>query len=134
MDFAGASFNYGIYLFMGKEKALEFLAGYLIEKSLSVDNLFVFIMLFTFFDVKPKYQHKVLFWGIIGALILRAFFILAGVALINQFHWVIYVFGAFWFIPELRCYRTRTKASNPIKILWLRSLRGYSRYRRDAWR
>ena len=88
------AFNYGIYLFMGKEKALEFLAGYLIEKSLSVDNLFVFIMLFTFFDVKPKYQHKVLFWGIIGALILRAFFILAGVALINQFHWVTQV----WFI------------------------------------
>ncbi len=88
-------FNYGVYVFMGKEKALEFLTGYLIEKSLSVDNLFVFIMLFTFFDVKPKYQHKVLFWGILGALILRAFFIFAGVALISKFHWIIYVFGAF---------------------------------------
>jgi tellurite resistance protein TerC len=89
------TFNYGIYLFLGKEKALEFLTGYLIEKSLSVDNLFVFIMLFTFFNVNPKYQHKVLFWGILGALIMRAFFIFAGVALISKFHWIIYIFGAF---------------------------------------
>jgi len=74
---------------------LEFLTGYLIEKSLSVDNLFVFIMLFTFFDVQPKYQHKVLFWGILGALILRAIFIFSGVALISKFHWIIYIFGAF---------------------------------------
>lgn len=88
-------FNYGIYLFMGKEKALEFLTGYLIEKSLSVDNLFVFIMLFSFFNVNPKYQHKVLFWGILGALIMRAIFIFAGVALINKFHWIIYIFGVF---------------------------------------
>jgi len=88
-------FNYGIYIFMGKEKALEFLTGYLIEKSLSVDNLFVFIMLFTFFKVEPRYQHKVLFWGILGALIMRAIFIFAGVALISRFHWIIYIFGAF---------------------------------------
>lgn len=88
-------FNYGIYYFLGKEKALEFLTGYLIEKSLSIDNLFVFIMLFTFFDVKPIYQHKVLFWGILGALILRAIFIFAGVALISKFHWIIYIFGGF---------------------------------------
>lgn len=88
-------FNYGIYVFLGKEKALEFLTGYLIEKSLSVDNLFVFIMLFTYFNVQPKYQHKVLFWGILGALIMRAIFIFAGVALISRFHWVIYIFGAF---------------------------------------
>lgn len=88
-------FNYGVYYFMGKEKALEFLTGYLIEKSLSVDNLFVFIMLFSFFDVKPIYQHKVLFWGILGALVLRAIFIFAGVALISKFHWIIYIFGGF---------------------------------------
>lgn len=88
-------FNYGIYVYMGKEKALEFLTGYLIEKSLSVDNLFVFIMLFSFFNVEPKYQHKVLFWGIIGALIMRAIFIFAGVALISKFHWIIYIFGVF---------------------------------------
>lgn len=88
-------FNYGVYYFLGKEKALEFLTGYLIEKSLSVDNLFVFIMLFSFFDVKPIYQHKVLFWGILGALVLRAIFIFAGVALISKFHWIIYIFGGF---------------------------------------
>lgn len=88
-------FNYGVYVFMGKEKALEFLTGYLIEKSLSVDNLFVFIMLFSFFNVQPKYQHKVLFWGILGALVMRAIFIFAGVALISKFHWIIYIFGAF---------------------------------------
>lgn len=88
-------FNYGVYIYMGEEKALEFLTGYLIEKSLSVDNLFVFIMLFSFFNVPPKYQHKVLFWGIIGALIMRAIFIFAGVAIISKFHWVIYIFGIF---------------------------------------
>lgn len=88
-------FNYFIYIYMGKVKALEFLAGYLIEKSLSVDNLFVFIMLFGYFNVEPKYQHKVLFWGILGALIMRAIFIFAGVALLNNFHWLIYIFGAF---------------------------------------
>lgn len=88
-------FNYGVYVFMGEQKALEFLTGYLIEKSLSVDNLFVFIMIFSFFNVKPEYQHKVLFWGILGALIMRAVFIFAGVALISKFHWIIYIFGAF---------------------------------------
>lgn len=88
-------FNYGIYLFMGKDKAIEFLTGYVIEKSLSIDNLFVFIMLFTYFNVESKYQHKVLFWGILGALIMRAIFIFAGVALISKFHWIICVFGAF---------------------------------------
>lgn len=88
-------FNYGVYVYMGEQKALEFLTGYLIEKSLSVDNLFVFIMIFSFFNVKPEYQHKVLFWGILGALIMRAIFIFAGVALISKFHWIIYIFGAF---------------------------------------
>ncbi|NGY38270.1 TerC family protein [Flavobacterium sp. XN-5] len=87
-------FNYGIYIFMGEQKAVEFLTGYVIEKSLSIDNLFVFIMLFTYFNVDTKYQHKVLFWGILGALLMRAVFIFAGVALINKFHWIIYIFGA----------------------------------------
>ena len=86
-------FNYGIYVFLGKQKAVEFLTGYVIEKSLSIDNLFVFIMLFTYFKVDVKYQHKVLFWGILGALAMRAVFIFAGVSLISKFHWIIYVFG-----------------------------------------
>lgn len=88
-------FNVGIYLFEGSVVALEFFTGYIIEKSLSVDNLFVFLMIFSYFKVPAKYQHKVLFWGIVGALVMRAALIFVGVALINQFHWVLYIFGAF---------------------------------------
>jgi tellurite resistance protein TerC len=88
-------FNVLIYFDMGKIKALEFFTGYVIEYSLSVDNLFVFILIFSYFKVSDKYQHKVLFWGIIGALIMRGIFIFAGVALINRFHWIIYIFGGF---------------------------------------
>src|SRR4030043_1635576 len=88
-------FNLGIYFWRGPETALEFLTGYLIEKSLSVDNIFVFLLVFSFFGVPPLYQHKVLFWGILGALIMRAVFIAAGITLIEKFHWTIYIFGAF---------------------------------------
>jgi tellurite resistance protein TerC len=84
-----------IYFDMGRTKALEFLTGYVIEYSLSVDNIFVFILIFSYFKVNEKYQHKVLFWGIVGALVMRAIFIFAGVALINRFHWIIYIFGGF---------------------------------------
>lgn len=97
------AFNIGIYFVggnmwgeeIGKQKALEFLTGYLIEESLSVDNLFVFIMIFSFFGIEPKYQHRILFWGIIGAIVMRAVFIFAGVAIIEKFAWVMYIFGAF---------------------------------------
>jgi tellurite resistance protein TerC len=88
-------FNGGVYYFFGRTRALEFLTGYLIEKSLSVDNIFVFIMIFSYFGTPAKYQHKILFWGILGALVMRAVFIFAGIALINNLHWVIYVFGVF---------------------------------------
>ena len=87
-------FNLGIYLWRGPETALEFLTGYLIEKSLSVDNIFVFLLIFSYFGVPPLYQHKVLFWGILGALIMRAVFIAIGITLIEKFHWTIYLFGA----------------------------------------
>jgi len=87
---------------IGKTKALEFLTGYVIEYSLSVDNIFVFILIFSYFAVDEKYQHKVLFWGIIGALVMRAIFIFAGVALINRFHWIIYIFGGFLVITGIR--------------------------------
>jgi len=87
-------YNLGIYFWMGQAKALEFLTGYVIEKSLSVDNIFVFLMVFSFFRVPAEYQHKVLFWGILGALIMRAIFIAVGVTLIQRFEWVIYLFGA----------------------------------------
>jgi tellurite resistance protein TerC len=87
-------FNGVIYFWRGREQALEFFTGYLVEKALSVDNIFVFIMIFGYFQVPPKYQHKILFWGIIGALVMRAIFIFAGVALIERFHFTIYIFGA----------------------------------------
>ena len=77
------------------QKGLEFLAGYLIELSLSVDNLFVFLLIFSYFKVPPKYQHRVLYWGLLGALVMRVLMILAGTALIDRFHWIIYIFGAF---------------------------------------
>jgi len=86
-------YNVGIYFWLGKIKALEFLTGYLLEKSLSVDNLFVFLLIFSYFRVPGEYQHKVLFWGILGALVMRAVFILVGVTLIRQFEWVIFFFG-----------------------------------------
>jgi tellurite resistance protein TerC len=87
---------------MGKTKALEFLTGYVIEYSLSVDNIFVFILIFSFFQINEKYQHKVLFWGIIGALVMRAIFIFAGIVLINRFHLIIYIFGGFLLITGIR--------------------------------
>jgi len=88
-------FNVFIYFDMGEVKAIEFFTGYLIERSLSIDNIFVFVLLFSYFKVPAKYQHKVLFWGVLGALILRAALILLGVVLIHKFAWIIYVFGAF---------------------------------------
>lgn len=89
------AFNILVYYLYGSEKALSFLTGYLIEKALSVDNLFVFIMIFQFFGIKQAYQHKVLFWGILGALLMRALFIAMGITLISKFHWIIYLFGGF---------------------------------------
>jgi tellurite resistance protein TerC len=95
-------FNGGVFHFMGKEKGLEFLTGYLLEYSLSVDNIFVFILLLSFFNVPPKYQHKVLFWGIIGAIIMRAVLITIGAALILKFHWIIFLFGIFLVITGIK--------------------------------
>ncbi|QIL75510.1 TerC family protein [Hymenobacter sp. HDW8] len=89
------TFNYLVYRTMGEQAGLEFLTGYLIEKSLSVDNLFVFLLIFSYFKVPQQYQHKILFWGIIGALVLRAVFILVGAALLAKFHFLLYVLGAF---------------------------------------
>ncbi|MDD2983661.1 MAG: TerC family protein [Crocinitomicaceae bacterium] len=109
------TFNYGVYVFMGKEKAVEFLTGYVIEKSLSIDNLFVFIMLFTYFKVDTKYQHKVLFWGILGALVMRAIFIFAGVALISKFHWIIYIFGALLIFTGIKMLFQKEEQIEPDK-------------------
>ena len=96
------AFNAGIWWLRGPEPAVQFLTGYLIEKSLSVDNIFVFALLFGYFAVPAAFQHRVLFWGILGALVLRAGFILAGSALLASFHWVIYVFGAFLILTGIK--------------------------------
>lgn len=87
-------FNGLIYYWQGEVKAFEFFTGYIIEKALSVDNIFVFVLIFSYFKIPAIHQHKILFWGIIGALIMRAAFIFAGVALLEKFHWTIYIFGA----------------------------------------
>src|SRR5687768_14293593 len=98
-------FGAGVYTFMGRDAGLEYFAGYLIEKALSVDNIFVFVLIFGFFRVPLRYQHRVLFWGILGALIMRGVMIAAGAYLIQQFHWVIYVFGAFLVFTGIRMAR-----------------------------
>jgi tellurite resistance protein TerC len=95
-------FGAGLYLFTGSQPALQFLTGYLIEKSLSVDNIFVFVLLFSYFNVPLAYQHRVLFWGILGALLMRGALIAAGAYLLSQFHWVIYIFGAFLIFTGIR--------------------------------
>ena len=96
------SFAFAVYRTMGKQSGLEFLTGYLIEYALSVDNIFVFVLIFSYFKVPEKYQHRVLFWGIIGALILRGVMIVAGSALVTRFSWTLYIFGAFLVFTGLR--------------------------------
>ncbi|MGI9189238.1 MAG: TerC family protein [Longimicrobiaceae bacterium] len=96
------AFNAGIFFTLGPQPALEFFTGYLIELALSVDNVFVFVLIFAYFSVPPKYQHRVLFWGILGALLMRGAMIGAGVVLLNRFEWIIYIFGAFLVFTGIR--------------------------------
>ncbi len=98
-------FGAGVFWRLGTETGLEFLTGYVIELSLSVDNLFVFLLIFSYFKVPSKYQHRVLFWGVLGALVMRILMIGIGAALIERFHWIIYVFGAFLVFTGLRMLR-----------------------------
>lgn len=107
------SFSAVIFKTEGHEKGLEWITGYLLEKSLSVDNLFVFVLLFASFQVEMRHQHKVLFWGVLGALIMRAVMILAGMALLNRFHWMIYVFGGFLVFTGLKMLLTQDKERDP---------------------
>jgi tellurite resistance protein TerC len=100
MIFAGIVFKY-----LGSQRGFEFLTGYLIELSLSVDNLFVFLLIFSYFKVPARFQHRVLFWGVMGALIMRLTMIFVGAALINRFHWIIYIFGAFLVYTGIKMFR-----------------------------
>lgn len=107
--------------------SLEFITGYLIEESLSIDNLFVFLLLFRYFKVPGELQHKVLFWGIVGALVMRLVFIVAGVTLINRFHWIIYVFGLFLVYTGFKLFRQQEGDSDPGKNPVVRFSRKYLR-------
>lgn len=116
-------FNVGVYKVFGPVRGLEFLTGYLIELALSVDNLFVFIIIFSTFGVPRVYQHRVLFWGILGAQIMRAVFILLGAALIQRFHWIIFVFGAFLLYTGVKILLGRGTEVHPEHNLALRLFR-----------
>src|ERR671932_1138420 len=102
-----------LYLWRGPDVALQFFTGYVIEKSLSVDNIFIFVLIFSTFAVPAAYQHRVLFWGVIGALVMRGALILGGAALVATFHWVLYLFGAFLTVTGLRMARQRGHAVHP---------------------
>jgi tellurite resistance protein TerC len=118
-------FNLGVWHFGGSEKAVRFLTGYVIEKSLSVDNVFVFALLFSYFAVPPVYQHKVLFWGILGALLMRAAMIGAGAALITKFAWIIYVFGGFLIVTGIKMIVKREEEIHPERnpvVRWFKKL------------
>ena len=124
-------FNLGVYYWHGSQAALEFLTGYLLEKSLSVDNIFVFLMIFTYFRVPYLHQHKVLFWGILGALIMRALFILVGITLIQRFHWVIYIMGAFLIITGIKMATQKDADIHPERNPVLRLIRRFVRVTED---
>lgn len=131
------AFNAGLYFFIGPEPALQFFTGYLIEKSLSVDNIFVFVLLFTYFAVPAAYQHRVLFWGILGALIMRGIMIGLGVVLLETFHWIIYLFGAFLIFTGVRmAFHKETEVHperNPLLKLVRRIVPVTNDYERDRF-
>jgi tellurite resistance protein TerC len=117
------AFNVGIWIFMGSEKALEFTAAYTMEKALSIDNLFVFVLVFSYFCVPDRWQYKVLFWGVIGALVFRGLFIVAGIALVEQFSWMLYLFGTFLIITSLKMILQGHKEVCPDDNLMIRIFR-----------
>ena len=118
-------FNAGIYYFMGRDAGLKFFAGYVLERALSFDNLFVFLLVFSYFKVPAHFQHKALFWGILGALIMRALFIAGGVALIHYFHGIMYVFGAFLIFTGFKLVIQKDKEMDPGKNPVLRLFRRF---------
>ncbi|MDD5088737.1 MAG: TerC family protein [bacterium] len=125
------AFNVVVYFWMGHQAGLEFLTGYLIERALSIDNIFVFVLLFSYFKVPPQYQHRVLFWGILGALILRGALIAAGAALIAAFGWILYVFGVFLIFTGIKMAVQKEQGvdpgHNPV-VKWFRRVVPMTRY------
>src|SRR5438105_480366 len=117
------AFNGVVWYLKGPDSAIDFLTGYLIEYSLSVDNIFVFVLIFTHFKVSGKAQHRVLVWGILGALIMRGVMIWLGVALVSSFHWILYFFGVFLIITALRMFFGKTSDTDFGDTWWMRSIR-----------
>ena len=116
-------FNLGVARWFGPERGLEFLTGYIIEKALSVDNIFVFLVIFSYFSVPAAYQHRILFWGVLGAIVFRVIFILAGAALLEAFHWVIYLFGGLLVVTGVKILRSRDEQVHPERNPILRLIR-----------
>ncbi len=119
------AFNFAVYLWKGHDSGLQFLTGYLIERALSIDNIFVFLVIFTYFQVPGRYQYRVLFWGILGALVLRGLFIGIGTILIAKFHWILYVFGAFLIITAIKLSVGKEKEIQPEKNPLLKLVRRF---------
>jgi len=130
-------FNLGVYFWFGSQRALEFLTGYVIEKALSVDNIFVFLVIFSAFSVPLKFQHLALFWGVLGALVTRAIFIVLGAALLQHFHWVAYLFGAFLVFTGVKLLRQEGGEAEPernlIYRLFRRLIPSMDDYRADSF-
>jgi tellurite resistance protein TerC len=118
-------FNGVVWAWLGPTKALEFTTGYVIEEALSVDNIFVFLVLFTFFKVPAAFQHRVLFWGILGAIVMRAIFIFAGAALLESFQWIIYLFGGVLIVTGIKLFVQRDDVMDPEKTVVLRLFRRF---------
>ncbi len=115
----------GLYIVQGPDPALQFLTGYIIEKSLSVDNVFVFVLLFSYFSVPAAYQHRVLFWGVLGALVMRGALILVGSVLLETFHWIFYIFGAFLIFTGIRMALQKEQGMQPERNLLVRLVRRF---------
>jgi tellurite resistance protein TerC len=109
------AFAFLVFRYQGSQRGFEFLTGYLIELSLSVDNLFVFLLIFSYFKVPAKFQHRVLFWGVMGALVMRLTMIFVGAALIERFHWIIYIFGGFLIYTGIKMFRSEEIEVHPDK-------------------
>lgn len=121
-------FNLGLYLYLGYQVALEFFTGYILEKSLSVDNIFVFLVIFSYFKVEAKYQHKILFWGVVGAIIMRGIFIILGATLLMKFHWIIYVFGMFLIYTGIKMAFQKDNELKPEELRVVKLAKKYFRF------
>jgi len=118
-------FNAIVWVWLGHQKALEFFTGYLVEKALSADNIFVFAVLFNYFAVPPEYRHRVLFWGVLGAIVFRLTFILAGTALLKKFHWVVYIFGIIVIVSGIKLLMRKDEEIDPERNPVLRLARRF---------